>query len=98
MRFLEIISNKRFVLISVILLIFVSLNLFEGDRGIISYYNNKQISKQLIEEKENLNEELKIIEKKNDLLTKNLDLDYLEILYRTKFMMGKSEEKIIKIK
>jgi len=98
MRFLEIISNKRFVLISVILLIFVSLNLFEGDRGIISYYNNKQISKQLIEERENLNEELKIIEKKNDLLTKNLDLDYLEILYRTKFMMGKSEEKIIKIK
>ena len=64
MRFLEIISNKRFVLISVILLIFVSLNLFEGDRGIISYYKNKQISKQLIEERENLNEELKIIEKK----------------------------------
>ena len=35
-----------------------------------------------------------LVEKKNSLLTDTIDLDYLEILYREKFMVGKSNEKI----
>ena len=34
------------------------------------------------------------IEKKNSLLTNSIDLDYLETLYREKFMIGKFNEKI----
>ena len=41
--------------------------------------------------------ELNYIEKKNNLLTNIVDLDYLEILYRKKFMVGKSNETIYKI-
>ena len=94
MRFIEIISQKRFTLISIFLFIYVALNLFEGERGIVSYYKNQQIKKQLVNEKKLLNQQLLAIEKKNSLLTDSLDLDYLEILYRNKFMSGKPEEKV----
>ena len=94
MRFIEIISQKKFTLISIFLFIYVALNLFEGERGIVSYYKNQQIKKQLVNEKELLDLQLSAIEKKNSLLTDSIDLDYLEILYRNKFMLGKPEEKV----
>ena len=53
--------------------------------------------KQLIEEKKELSIKLALVEKKNMLLTDKIDLDYLEILLRKKFMLGKSNEKIFKI-
>ena len=93
MRFLQIINNKKFTLINIFLLLYVIFNFFDGDRGFISYYKNKEIKKQLVAEKELLISDLLLIEKKNSLLTNNIDLDYLEILYRTKFMVGKSNEK-----
>ena len=34
------------------------------------------------------------VEKKNSLLTDIIDADYLETLYREKFMVGKINEKI----
>ena len=94
MRFIEIISQKKFTLISIFLFIYVALNLLEGERGIVSYYKNQQIKKQLVNEKELLDLQLSAIEKKNSLLTDSIDLDYLEILYRNKFMLGKPEEKV----
>ena len=94
MRLIEIISQKKFTLISIFLFIYVALNLFEGERGIVSYYKNQQIKKQLVNEKELLDLQLSAIEKKNSLLTDSIDLDYLEILYRNKFMLGKPEEKV----
>ena len=42
--------------------------------------------------------QLAFVEKKNSLLTDTIDLDYLEILYRKKFMTGKTNEKIYKIR
>ena len=94
MRFIEIIGQKKITLISIFLFVYVALNLFEGERGIVSYYKNQQIKKQLVNEKELLDLQLSAIEKKNSLLTDSIDLDYLEILYRNKFMLGKPEEKI----
>ncbi len=43
-------------------------------------------------EKKILTEQLVIVDKKNSLLTNNIDLDYLETLYRKKFMVGKESE------
>ena len=37
---------------------------------------------------------LAFLEKKNTLLTDIIDLDFLETLYRTKFMVGKTNETI----
>ena len=94
MRFIEIINQKRFTLIGIFLCLYVILNLFDGERGLISYYKNKEIKQQLIEEKKLLYTRIMSVEKKNSLLTGTVDLDYLEILYREKFMYGKKNEKV----
>tara|TARA_Y100000590_G_scaffold42232_1_gene44946 strand:- start:670 stop:963 length:294 start_codon:yes stop_codon:yes gene_type:complete len=94
MRFLEIINRKKFTLIFIFLLVYVMLNLLGGERGLISYFEKQKIIKSLSEKEKKLSKELKLIEKKNRLLTENIDLDYLETLYRTKFMLGKKSEKI----
>ena len=94
MRFIEIINQKKFTLICIFLCLYVILNLFDGERGLISYFEKQKINKLLIDEKEKLVLQLQLINKKNSLLTDNIDLDYLEILYREKFMAGKIEEKI----
>tara|TARA_Y100000590_G_scaffold403229_1_gene489708 strand:+ start:2540 stop:2833 length:294 start_codon:yes stop_codon:yes gene_type:complete len=94
MRFIKIINNKRFTLLSIFLFLYVIFNLIDGERGLISYIEKKEKKEQLIEERKLLIKNLELIEKKNDLLTDNIDLDYLEILYREKFMVGKNNEKI----
>tara|TARA_B100000029_G_scaffold379564_1_gene374408 strand:- start:491 stop:832 length:342 start_codon:yes stop_codon:yes gene_type:complete len=96
MRFIEIILKRKFTLISIFLFLYVSLNLLDGERGLISYYKNQKVKKQLIQDMDKLNNDLILIEKKNRLLTENIDLDYLEILYREKFLVGKKNEKIFK--
>tara|TARA_Y100000590_G_scaffold19096_1_gene22633 strand:- start:1858 stop:2151 length:294 start_codon:yes stop_codon:yes gene_type:complete len=94
MKFVEIINEKRFTLISIFLFLYVILNLVDGERGLISYYEKTKIKQNLIEEQKTLNSKLQLVEKKNNLLTDEINIDYLEILYREKFMVGKKEEKI----
>ena len=94
MRFLEIIYQKKFSLISIFLFLYVMLNLLDGERGLISYYEKQKIKDQLILENKSLEYRLALVEKKNSLLTDVIDIDYLEILYRKKFMFGKVSEKI----
>tara|TARA_B100000686_G_scaffold150850_1_gene158148 strand:+ start:2420 stop:2716 length:297 start_codon:yes stop_codon:yes gene_type:complete len=96
MRFIEIINKKKFVLISIFLFLYVLLNLLDGERGLISYLAKQELKDQLVTKKKLLVTELNSIENKNNLLTKDINLDYLEILYREKFMVGKSTEKIYK--
>ena len=96
MKFVQIINQKKFTLIIVFLFLYVLINLLDGQRGLISYYEKQNIKKKLIEEKKTLSLKLTTIEKKNMLLTDKVDLDYLETLYRQKFMLGKSNEYIYK--
>jgi cell division protein FtsB len=96
MGFIQIINRKKITIISFFLFFYIILNLLDGERGLISYYEKQNIKKQLLEEKSFLTEQLNIVEKKNELLTEKIDLDYLEILFREKFMFGKPNEKIYK--
>ena len=96
MRFVEIISKKKFVLISVFLFLYVFLNLLDGERGLISYYEKIKLKENLTQQQNILVSKINFVEKKNSLLTDKLDLDYLETLYRQKFMVGKKGEKIFK--
>ena len=41
MRFIEIINQKKFTLISIFLFLICHINLFDGERGLISYFENK---------------------------------------------------------
>ena len=94
MRFLEIINQKKFTLISIFLFLYIILNFLDGERGLISYYEKQKVIDQLFQEKKFLVVQLDLIEKKNSLLTDIVDIDYLETLFRKKFMVGKVNEKI----
>ena len=96
MRFVQIINQKKFTLIVIFLFLYVLLNLLDGQRGLFSYYEKLKVKAQLTEEKKVLSINLAMVEKKNMLLTDKVDLDYLEMLYRQKFMVGKSNEHIYK--
>ena len=94
MRFVEIINKKKFTLISIFMIIYVTLNLLDVERGLISYYEKQKTIEQLLQDKKSLVLQLDSIEKKNSLLTDIVDTDYLETLYRKKFMVCKVNEKI----
>ena len=94
MRFIEIINKKKITLISIFLLIYIILNLLDGERGLISYFEKKKMISHLLDEEKLLIQKLNFIEKKNTLLTDKVDIDYLETVYRKKFMVGKESEKI----
>ena len=70
------------------------LNLLDGERGLISYYEKQKVIEKLFQEKKLLLLQLNLIEKRNSLLTDNINIDYLDTLYRKKFMVGKVNEKV----
>ena len=94
MKLIKIISEKRFILINIFLFSYIFINLLDGERGLLSYYDKKILKDSLIFEKNLLSNQLIVVEKKNRLLTEEIDLDYLEMMYRIKFMVGKPDEKI----
>ncbi|RZO48077.1 MAG: septation ring formation regulator EzrA [Candidatus Pelagibacterales bacterium] len=94
MRFIKIINKRKLTLLSIFMFLYVLLNLIDGERGLISYYEKQKKIEQLFKQKKALTVELNLVEKKNRLLTGVIDTDYLEILYRKKFMVGRDAEKI----
>ena len=91
-------KKNYFILIFTILFLYFFFNLLDGERGLISYFEKKNILKDLNNKKINLINKTNNLEVKNSLLTENLDLDYIEILIREKFLFGKKGEKIYLIK
>ncbi len=88
------IKKNYFILIYTFLFLYFIFNLFDGERGLISYFKKKNILIDLSNQKINLTGEIKDLEHKNSLLTDNLDFDYIETLIRDKFLFGKKGEKI----
>ena len=87
------IKKNYFIIILTALFLYFFFNLFDGDRGLISYLEKKNIMINLNNDKDVLSNKIKDLEHKNSLLTEKLDLDYIEILIRDKFMFGKKNEK-----
>ena len=92
------IKKNYFLIILTFLFLYFFFNLFDGERGLISYLEKKNIMINLENEKEILIEKIEDLEHKNSLLTTQLDLDYIEILIREKFLFGKKNDKIYIIK
>jgi len=95
---IEKLKNNYFLLIATFLLLYFFFNLLDGKRGLISYVNKKNQLMELKLEENNLINKINDLEFKNSLLTDNLDLDYVEILIREKFLFGKKEETVYIIK
>jgi len=85
-------KKNYFLLIITFLIIYFFFNLLGGNRGLISYFEKKEIYKKLKIDQKKFNEKIVILEKKNSLLTDNIDLDFIEILIREKFLFGKEDE------
>ena len=92
------IKKNYFILIFTILFLYFFFNLLDGERGLVSYFEKKELLKQLKNEKINVSDKINKLEIKNSLLTNNLDLDYIETLIRQKFLFGKENEKIYIVK
>ena len=63
-----------------------------GDRGLISYLKKKDDFEKLKIKQTDLKFKIQDLEHKNSLLTENIDLDFIEILIRDKFLFGKEGE------
>ena len=92
------IKKNYFLLISTFLVLYFFFNLLEGERGLFSFFKKKEILISLNNEETVLSNKIKDLEFKNSLLSDNIDLDYVEILIRKKFLFGKEEETLYIIK
>ena len=89
---LDKIKKNYFILIITFLFIYFFFNLLGGDRGLISYIKKKEIYEDLKIKQNDLRIKIQDLEQKNSLLTENIDLDFIEILIRDKFLFGKEGE------
>ena len=95
---LKRLKNNYFLLVSTFLILYFFFNLLSGERGLISYFEKKQILTDLQKQESLLIEQIKDLDFKNSLLSDNLDLDYIETLIRERFLFGKKNETIYIIK
>ena len=95
---LRLIKKNFFLLTSIFLIFYFIFNLVSGERGLFSYFEKKELLSNLKNEEALLINKIEDIDHKNSLLSTNLDLDYVEILIRERFLFGKKNETIYLIK
>ena len=95
---LRLIKRNFFLLTSIFLIFYFIFNLVSGERGLFSYFKKKELLSNLKNEEVLLTSKIEDIDHKNSLLSTNLDLDYIEILIRERFLFGKKGETIYLIK
>ena len=98
MKFFELLNAKKIFFFQVFLTLYIGINLIGGERGLVSYFEKNSYEKRLFSKNSELISELEFFEHKNKLLSENVNLDYLDTLYRTKFKFGTKDEILIKLK
>jgi len=98
MKFFETLKSKKIFFFQVFLTLYIAINLIGGERGLISYFEKDAYEKKLSIKNLELRSKLASVEHKNKLLSKKIDLDYLDTLYRTKLKFGTKDEILIKLK
>ena len=89
---LKILRKNYFLLIFLFLFLYFIFNLLDGERGLFSYFKKKENLKTLEKVEIKMSHEIKNLQTNNSLLSNKLDLDYIEILIRDKFLFGNKEE------
>ena len=97
MQLFNFLKVKKIFFLQVFLTLYFVINLVGGERGLISYFDKSNYEKVLQIKTLKLNSNLEEIENKNKLLSKNINIDYLDQLYREKLKFGKKDEIIIKL-
>ena len=91
---LQRLKKNYLLLVSTFLILYFFFHLLSGQRGLISYFEKKEILKNLKQQESVMINQISDLEFKNSLLSDNLDLDYIESLIRERFVFGKKNEKI----
>jgi len=91
-------KKNYFLLIGTFLFLYFFFNLLDGERGLISLIKKEHLLSQIKNDEKKLYEDIKNLEFKNSLLSHNLDIDYVEMLIRDKFLFSKKNEKIYILK
>ena len=92
------IKNKLLFTIPILLILYFILNLLSGNRGLFSFFDKRNYINKLKTEEKLIRQEIEELEKSNSLLSDNIDVDYIEILLRDKFLLGKKGETVYIIK
>ena len=95
---LQRLKKNYLLLVSTFLILYFFFNLLSGQRGLVSYFEKKEILKNLKQQESLIINQISDLEFKNSLLSDNLDLDYIESLIRERFIFGKKSEIIYIIK
>jgi len=95
---LDKLKKNYFLLISTFLILYFFFNLLDGERGLFSFFKKKEILVNLQDTESNLSNKINDLKFKNSLLSDKLDLDYVEILIREKFLFVKEGETLYIIK
>ena len=95
---IENIKDKLLFIIPILLILYFILNLLGGNRGLFSYFEKKNYLDSLKNQERSIRQEIEKLEKSNILLSDNIDTDYIEILLRDKFLLGKKGETVYIIK
>ena len=98
MKFFKTLKEKKFFFLQVFLMLYIGINLISGERGLISYFEKNTYEKNLSAKNIELKNELGSIEYRNNLLSKKINLDYLDTLFRTKLKFGTKDEILIKLR
>ena len=97
MNFFDVLKKRKILFLNIFLFLYIVFNLLTGERGLMAYFEKSELEKKLTKTKIVLTEEIQILDKKNSLLSENLNFDFVDILIRDKLKLGKKEEIIIKI-
>ena len=88
------IKKNYFLLILTFFLLYFFFNLFDGERGLLSFFKKKNHLILLNNKEIMIKKNIENLELKNSLLSENIDLDYIETLIRKKFLFGKKKETV----
>jgi len=91
---LKRLKKNFFLLVSSFLILYFFFSLLSGQRGLISYFEKKDILNDLKKQEKSLISKTNDLDFKNSLLSDNLDIDFIETLIRERFLFGKKGEKI----
>ena len=97
-KFFLFFKNYKFIIINIFLLMYFAINFFDGNRGYFSFQNKKLEYQSLVEVEKNLKIKNQQLKEENEALTTKINLEFIDEMYRKKFLVGKKGEKLIIIK
>jgi len=97
-KFFLFFKYYKFIIINIFLLMYFVINFFDGNRGYFSFQNKKLEYQSLVEVEKNLKIKNQQLKEENEALTTKINLEFIDEMYRKKFLVGKKGEKLIIIK